>query len=245
MIECPICGATQGVSILIKKIKGSRTAKYNPLYNCKECDSLFQRPNYHEDDNQLKVDLQWHLAKRENNGNHVENVLHQGVQIAPDAKTLLDIGRGIGDYILKSKEFGLSAQGIEPNPYAVKYAKDNLSLNLILAYFGADSFNTKFDVVIVDSVLEHVPMPRTFIQDVFAILNRGGILYLAVPGRRGGIVRIVFSLIFPTSKLSLFADNDVHINHFSRKSISMLIEPYSATLHHELHPGAYIIQAKA
>lgn len=96
----------------------------------------------------------------------------------------------------------------------------------------------------LDMVLEHVPAPHTFMRDVFAILNPGGILYLRVPDRKGGILRIVYSLLFPTDIRSLFMDNDVHINHFSRKSILKLIEPYGATLRLELGYGSYIIQAK-
>jgi 2-polyprenyl-3-methyl-5-hydroxy-6-metoxy-1,4-benzoquinol methylase len=166
-------------------------------------------------------------------------------QVSPDAKTLLDIGCGIGTFVLKSRELGLSAEGVEPSPYAVQYAREHSSLSLKQAYFGANLFDVKFDVVVADNVLEHVPAPRAFLRDVFAVLNGGGILYLAVPGRRGGLLRVVYSLLCPTSRLSLFADNDVHINHFSRKSILKLIEPFHATVRLQLHSGAYIIQAKA
>jgi SAM-dependent methyltransferase len=244
MIECPICGACKVYQLFIK-LKGSRTGKYNPLYFCKECDSFFQRPDYHEDDKTLLGDLQWHLNQRDHNRNHTESILRQVIQISPDSKTLLDIGCGLGTSILISRELGLCAQGIEPNPYAVRYAEITLSLNLIQAYFGANLFNTKFDIIIADNVLEHVPAPRTFIRDVFAVLNPGGIFYLAFPDRDGGILRVVFSMLFPRSRHSLFADNDVHINHFSRKSILKMIEPYNATVRLELRSGAYIIQSKA
>jgi SAM-dependent methyltransferase len=244
MIECPICSTPNAYQLRFIKLLGARTGKYNPMYFCKECYSFFQRPDYHEDDKMLEGDLQWHLARREYYRNHSERILNQVTKLSPNARTLLDIGCGIGTSILKATELGLTAQGIEPNPYAVRYAKDNLSLNLIPGYFSADLFNAKFDIIIVDNVLEHVPVPRTFIRDVFAILNRGGILFLAVPGRSGGFLRVLYSLLFPNSKFNMFVDNDVHINHFSRKSILRIIEPYGATLRLELYSGAYIIQAK-
>jgi len=204
-----------------------------------------QRPDYEEDDRQLKGDMQWHLQRRELYKDQADRILRQVIQISPDAKTLLDVGCGLGTTVLISRELGFTAQGIEPNPYAVRYAKENLSLDLIQAYFSADLFDTKFDVMIVDNVLEHITSPRAFIKEVFSLLNKRGILYLAVPDRRGGILRIIYSLLFPRNKFSLFLDNDVHINQFSQKSILKLIEPYGATLLRVLRSGEYIIQAKA
>jgi SAM-dependent methyltransferase len=244
-IECPICGALKGYNLWFVRLRGSRTGKYNPLYFCNNCDSFFQRPNYHEDDNTLKGDLLWLLNFRNRNKKHTERVIRQIIQIHPGAKTLLDIGCGLGTSIQISQTFGIIAQGVEPNPYAVKFAMDNLSIPLKQAYFSAQLFNNKFDIIIIDNVLEHVPLPQILIRDVFEVLNPGGIIFLAVPNRDGGILRIVYSYLFPICPNSLFFDNDVHINHFSRKSILKLIEPYNAILRLDTSSGEFFIQSKS
>jgi len=224
------------------KLKGSRTGKYSPLHYCRRCNLFFQRPNYREDDKTLQGDLQWHLNKIVLQKGHVKKILLEAKKVFSEAKTVLDIGCGVGVSILVARELGLSAQGVEINPYAVRYARDNFSIDLVQAYFAADLFRKKFDIVMVDNVLEHLPDLRSFVKDVFAVLKPEGVLYLAVPGRKGGLLRIIYSFLFPTAERSLFLDNDVHINHFSRRTILNLIEPYNATIHLELHSGAYIIQ---
>ncbi len=50
--------------------------------------------------------------------------------IYPEAKTLLDVGAGVGSLMLAGKEYGLQCEGVEPNHYAVDYAKDNFSLQI-------------------------------------------------------------------------------------------------------------------
>lgn len=246
---CPIC-TQKARHLWFIAIKGSRTNKYSPLFFCNRCNFFFQRPDYHEDEQQLKRDLEWHLSSSaESHKDHLRHLLSQVMQILPNAKTLLDIGCGTGVSILLSRELGLSAEGVEPNPYAVEWAKNNFSLSLKQAYFEANLFNNKFDIIIADSVLEHVSTPKSFMRDVFSVLNPGGILWLSVPGRRRGILRdilrLVYSAIFTRDARSLFVDNDVHINHFSQTSVAKLIDPFGATLLAELQPGTFIIKARA
>lgn len=245
---CPICNK-KARHLWFIAIKGSRTKKYCPLFFCNRCNFFFQRPEYRENDQQLKKDLEWHLSSSEHHKDHVRKLLDQVMQILPNAKTLLDIGCGTGVSILLSRELGLRAEGVEPNPYAVSWAKNNYSLSLKQAYFEAKLFKNKYDIIIADSVLEHVSTPQSFMHDVFSVLNPGGVLLLAVPGRRRGILRDIlrffFSVIFTKDERSLFIDNDVHINHFSYTSVVNLIEPFGATLHTEIQPGTFIIKARA
>jgi 2-polyprenyl-3-methyl-5-hydroxy-6-metoxy-1,4-benzoquinol methylase len=243
MSECPVCKATQVRKI--RTLKGSRTGRGNPLYICLDCFSLYQRPGYHlGDDETLRADLSWHLDELAIHRKHSESIVRQLLDLNPNARTLLDIGCGIGASRAVAERVGLDYQGVEPNPYCVNYAKTVLSLDLMQAYFKADLFSDRFDLVIADMVLEHVVEPSAFVADVFSILSPGGLFFLSVPGRRGGVLRVIYSLIFPRAKYSLFLDNDVHINHFSRTGIMRLIAQNGAVLRAELSKGTYVIQAK-
>jgi len=240
MSVCPIC--TSSTIHKIWTLKGSRTGNYSPLYFCLKCNFYYQRPDYHEDDETLQGDLHWHIKQIPVKRNSVRKDLELILNYHPSAKNLLDIGCGIGTTLCIASELGLEVQGIEPNPYAIKYAKEHFPFKFIEGYFGPGSLSCKFDIIIFDMVLEHVPEPRALIKEIFKALNTDGILFLSVPDRKGGILRILYSLINQRGSKSLFADNDVHINHFSRKSISILLKQHGGSILHEPKAGTYVVR---
>ena len=158
---------------------------------------------------------------------------------------MLDIGCGIGATLLAGNKLGLIGSGVEPNPFAGKYAKQHYNLDIVEDYFHPEHFADNFDIVILDQVLEHVPNPQQFIKDVFSVVKPSGLLYLGVPGNRGGIVRVLFSLLFQQNRMSIFNDNDVHINHFFRKGILHLSHSNNANIICKMRPGDYILQKPA
>ncbi|WP_310484781.1 class I SAM-dependent methyltransferase [Chamaesiphon sp. VAR_48_metabat_403] len=239
MIECPICNSNL---FEISKLKGSRTGKETPLKFCVKCTSFFQRPNYHEDDAALNLDLQWHVNKHEEHKSHSSKIIHQLLAHNAKIKTILDIGCGIGTTILAAKDLGVDCVGVEPNMYAVEYAKNNLSLDLIPGYFSASLVDRKFDAIVIDMVLEHVPSIQPFMTDVFSILNPGGLIYIAVPGLNWSIMRNALRLLLRRIDIvSTFGDNDVHINHFSRRGMLQLIRQYDAKILQDVCPGVCIV----
>jgi SAM-dependent methyltransferase len=239
MIECPICNSNL---FELMKLKGSRTNQENPLGFCIRCTSFFQRPNYKEDDGALIADLQWHVNKHEEHKNHSTQIIHQLLDCQPEIKTMLDIGCGIGSTILSARELDINCVGVEPNPYAVEYAKQHLFLDLIPGYFSASVFSEQFDAIVIDMVLEHVPMIQSFMKDVFSILKPNGIVYMVVPGMNWSIMRNALRLLVKRIDIvDTFGDNDVHINHFSRRGMARSIEKYNAKILKDICPGACII----
>jgi SAM-dependent methyltransferase len=240
MSACPIC--TSSESRKIWALKGSRTGNYSPLYYCPKCNFYYQRPDFHEDDKTLRSDLHWHIEQIPRIRDDSKKSLELILKYHPSAKNLLDIGCGIGTTLCIASDLGLKVQGIEPNPHAVKYAKENLPFKFVEGYFGPGSVSCTFDIIILDMVLEHVPELRALIKEIFKALNPGGILFLSVPNRKGGILRILYSMINRSGYKSLFSDNDVHINHFSRKSIDILLEQHGGRILHEVKAGTYIVR---
>jgi len=118
-MECPICGSSK--TKRITDLKGSRTGTEHPLFGCLACCCLFQRPGYHEDDATLRGDLAWHVSSKDLFPEEERRkILSKLLKIRPSAKTLLDVGCGIGSTILVAKELGLTCEGIEPN-YSLPY----------------------------------------------------------------------------------------------------------------------------
>lgn len=136
---------------------------------------------------------------------------------------------------------GLVCRGVEPNPHAATYGREHHSLDIEDGFFEARSFREKFDFVVADNVLEHVPNPGLFISEVFKVLAPDGIFMLAVPDMRGGILRVMYSFLF-RNKYSLFADNDVHINHFSTSGAILLVSEFGGVLHSQFGPGSFLFR---
>lgn len=131
-------------------------------------------------------------------------------------KTLLDIGAGTGDFILKAKNRGWNVQGVEPNPVAcVKAKKKGVSLKNNLSEVS----KSKFDMITLWHVLEHLPNLDEQIKSITSLLNDKGTIIIAVPN---------FKSYDAIKYKNFWAAFDVprHLWHFSRTSISLLFKNY-------------------
>lgn len=95
---------------------------------------------------------------------------------------VLEVGVGFGYFLNAAHNSGLNVSGVEFNPAAAAAARkagftvfeDNL--NVLAEKLGAT-----FDGVCAFQVLEHVPDPMPFLQDMLGVLRQGGKLVLSVP----------------------------------------------------------------
>lgn len=95
---------------------------------------------------------------------------------------LLDVGCGNGEFISKMRAMGWAVSGVEPDPEAVKIAREHFGLEvqegtLEQAAFQADSF----DAVILHHVIEHVPAPMTLLRQCKQVLKPGGKIVVMTP----------------------------------------------------------------
>src|SRR5688572_1078406 len=129
------CWACRRASLVrVASLRGSRTGVRAPLYICTSCRSAYQRPGYREDDQALREDLGWHLGKSTSHADHARKLIQHMLELRPHARTLLDIGCGVGTTVAEAQGLGLSAVGVEPNPYAQKHAVEVLRLNVLPGY---------------------------------------------------------------------------------------------------------------
>ena len=133
-----------------------------------------------------------------------------------EAKQLLDVGCGTGDFLQTAQQNGWLVSGIEPNEEArgIANSKTNKS---VFDTEQLQKFESKqFDVITLWHVLEHLPNLEDHIKSFKTLLKDNGTLLIAVPNYKS----------FDAKHYKEFwAAFDVprHLWHFNQDSISKLV----------------------
>ena len=143
-----------------------------------------------------------------------------GMLRARPPATLLDVGCGAGQFLLRANDAGFDAQGIDPDPQSVGFVLDDLDLTARLGSLEVLGDDERFDAVSILGVLEHIANPVDFLTQASAHLNPGGEVLVGVPN--------VASLNRRVSRLSQH-DWDMllepgHLYHYDPRTLRMLGE---------------------
>lgn len=140
---------------------------------------------------------------------------------------LLDIGCGEGYTIIEAARRGWETFGVDITDHRIAQAKEATN-----TFINADLLEAKlgknfFDVVYLDSVLEHVVNPLEYLIEIYQVLKPGGILYIGVPDEDSflnDIRKIIFKIFRAgfSEKIKPF-QSPYHINGFNKKSLSYII----------------------
>ena len=243
----------------IKYIKGEVTGDNIALYKCSNCKSYFSNIEFRK---QLFSEFSEGSIDIYNNKNdvfeRVEDILSYSLvknSLPSNDVNFLDIGCGVGWSLLIAKEKGFNAYGIEPMKIAADYGNNILNVNIYNSFFKSEIFNKKkFDFIMMDQVLEHLPNPLETIVDAFRLLKPGGIFFLGVPPldwkRIGLSMSYQFSrkfinylekakylnrLMLLATKYDTFLFPEGHINYFSTQAIEILSKHCNAKLIEQYH----------
>lgn len=160
--------------------------------------------------NQLTKDYKISARKR-NVSDRIKILKKNGIASPAD---LLEIGSHEGLFLKTAKEAGFRVLGIEPNVYAVNFAKDN-NLEVIGGTFE-EAFGKvdgrKFDVVVMFHTLEHMPDYFGNLKKVRTIIKPNGFLVIEVPNNKS-----YRSKKYGGDWVYIY---DEHLHHFSPQSLS-------------------------
>ncbi len=135
------------------------------------------------------------------------------------AGRLLDIGAGVGLLVSEAQSAGFKTVGVEPSKSSVNAAKKYLGITLVPKKFSAHAVYGRFDVVVLNHVLEHMPNPNTVIEDIARVLRRDGILVIGAPNFGS------YLSIFKRGRWqSLIPDQ--HRWHFTLRTLDQLVNPF-------------------
>lgn len=146
-------------------------------------------------------------------------------RVRPARRRLLDLGAHAGRFMHLAQGRGWQVEGIELNPRTAAYAagRTGAVVHQINAQTMAAS-GRRFDAVTLTDVLEHIPEPVALLSAIARLLNPGGWVAVKVPsGSSQWQKERVRSLLTPSHRMSL-ADNLVHVNHFSPRSLALALE---------------------
>ena len=98
----------------------------------------------------------------------------------PNAKTMLEVGSGMGRAMKQFKKWGFEVMGIEPSQYASNLAKAE-GLDIINDYFDYVKVDHKFDVIYFEQVLSHIPDINKALTKAKSMLSPGGLIVFEEP----------------------------------------------------------------
>ncbi len=97
--------------------------------------------------------------------------------------SLLDVGVGYGSLLCAAREAGFECTGVEPSAAIVDYVHRTHQLNVAPAYLEdfSPADGKRFDVVILNHVLEHMENPQRALKHLRSLLADGGLVHIALP----------------------------------------------------------------
>lgn len=97
------------------------------------------------------------------------------------AGALLEIGVGSGSFLAYALERGFVPLGCDLSPAICRRVERNTGINIHCGPVESLPDQQRFDVVVMNHVLEHVSDPQSLLKATLAHLQPGGVLHLAVP----------------------------------------------------------------
>jgi len=134
----------------------------------------------------------------------------------------LEIGSAHGGIVSRVNDFGVKeCHVVEPNVKDSNYVKyKNPTATVHNSTF--DDVKLKegyFDIIVAFDVVEHVYNPKDFLKKCFDLLNKNGILLIAIPNHND-----VLLTQYDCKKYKEFYYHKAHINYFTKDSIVNLCQ---------------------
>lgn len=155
---------------------------------------------------------------------------------SPGAKTVLEVGAGMGHLLLQLKNLGFETKGVEPSPFASKIANEELGLDVYEGFMDTSTFPGKvYDVIVVSDVVEHISGINTFFDLLTHYLAPGGQIFVLT-----GDSNSLYAKMCGRRWLYFFSWE--HVSFFSKSSVRYLFQKHSLRLKYFKkihHSGSY------
>lgn len=134
----------------------------------------------------------------------------------PNRGRLLDIGCATGLLLDAATEAGWQAEGVDVSAYAVETCRAR-GLTAHLGMLEESRFPAgRFDAVVMDDTVEHLPDPRRALEEVHRVLAPGGLFTVNTCDEGGWLRRVMGRHWFHYKPLE-------HLCYFDRAALSRLL----------------------
>jgi SAM-dependent methyltransferase len=146
-------------------------------------------------------------------------------RLPPGRRTLLDVGAHVGRLIRLALAEGWDAEGIELNPQTSAFARraTGRPVHQLDAHDLAER-GRRFDAATLIDVLEHIPDPVPVVAGIARVLAPGGWVAVKVPHGPAQLRKEVLRARLVRGYRATVADNLVHVNHFTPRSLRLALE---------------------
>lgn len=128
----------------------------------------------------------------------------------------LDIGCGSGVSLIEAEKLGAKAFGLEADPNITKISQ-TLNLNIFQGDLEESPFkDIKFDLIILNQVIEHIPEPDILLKRLTTKLTKNGLLIISFPN-----VNSIWRFLFRERWINWHVP--YHLHHFKAKNFSILL----------------------
>ncbi len=186
------------------------------LFRCNECGFIFADEREVADLVSLYERLEDDEYEKgmENRSLQMRRITREIREAHPAARTLLDIGAGIGLMVDEARKAGFEAMGIEPSRSLVAAGKRLLGVDLVQGVFPHPAVaSRRFDVISLVDVIEHVRDPVGLMRDCGQALSEDGLLAVVTPDVASAAARLMGHRWW---HLRL-----AHVGYFDRRSMAI------------------------
>ena len=220
-VNCDLCNNNETTLLFTKD-------GYNHV-KCNSCGLIYVNPRLrHSKDN-----LDSFYASNEDPEGLIKSLLHRAysarrqkifcaelkkMERYRESNRILDIGCSFGGFLYAAKNLGWEAKGIETVYNVGKYGKELYNLDI---FFGtleeAKLEPASFDVIRLNNIIEHIPLPSQFLADVNKLLRKGGLLSVSTPNYDSYSVSIC-------GKEWIYFDGKHHIVFFTPATLREILD---------------------
>jgi 2-polyprenyl-3-methyl-5-hydroxy-6-metoxy-1,4-benzoquinol methylase len=220
--DCPVCEANESELLFTKD--GFRHVQ------CRRCSMVYLNPRLNDAAtyefyngqvnaiyNESKFDTVSSSTRLDDEANLFNLMMIERYRETREKGKLLEVGSGKGYFLHKAKEQGYQVYGLELNVRNYLLTREQLgdsiyNMDLLQAQFAPKMF----DVIYMRDVIEHLPNPKPFFQELHRITKDGGVVFVEthnIDSFINQITRQRHTVIFGFE----------HPNHWSPKSLETIL----------------------
>lgn len=138
--------------------------------------------------------------------------------LSPDSN-ILEIGSSTGHFLQSIKNRVLDVVGIELDPRHANFAREHCKIKVYEQPIEECNLSTKFDVIFLFQVFEHIQNPLEFLSTLKKYLKPQGTIYLEVPN-----INDVLLSVYEISSFKEFYYRMPHVYYYSENTLKQILQ---------------------